>query len=72
MDKKEETSGGIGFIGILTIILVAAKAFGFAHYSWFVAFMPLVVSVTVIIGIVLIAGIVSGIAEIIKNHSDQS
>lgn len=58
-DKVEHT--GIGFVGLLTLIMVAAKAFGFAQYSWMVAFLPLVASIVLwlaIILIVIIAGLI--------------
>jgi hypothetical protein len=52
----------MGFLGCLTLVLVAAKVFGFAHYSWLIALSPVfvalgIVAVTILLGI--IAAIVS-------------
>lgn len=47
----------MGFLGCLTLVLVAAKVFGFAHYGWLVALSPMfvglgIVAVTILLGIV--------------------
>ena len=34
----------IGFTGLLTIVLVAAKVFGFATYGWVTAFYPVIIT----------------------------
>ena len=34
----------IGFTGLLTIVLVAAKVFGFATYGWAAAFSPVIIT----------------------------
>jgi len=34
----------IGFTGLLTIVLVAAKVFGFATYGWAVALSPIIIT----------------------------
>lgn len=38
-------NSGMGCLGWLTVIMVAAKAFDFANYSWLVAFSPAIVAV---------------------------
>lgn len=53
----------IGFLGFLTLLLVAAKLFGFATFSWFVAFLPIILGLSVaafvwifvIVGAIIIA-----------------
>lgn len=42
----------IGFLGLLTLLLVGAKLFGFAGYSWFIAFLPVIVPLF-ILGLVM-------------------
>lgn len=36
-------SGGIGFFGLLTIVLVVLKALGYLNISWWLVFTPLFV-----------------------------
>lgn len=67
MDKKIEVkSGGIGFTGLLTIVLVIAKLTGHFAHSWWWVFAPIWLPIVVIlVGIALVAA-VAGIALGIK------
>lgn len=56
--KKTTTSKGLGLCSLLTIVLVAAKAFGFARYSWLVALLPTIISLSIVAVILIICGIV--------------
>ena len=53
------SSGGIGFLGLLTIVLLVLKALGYLNISWFVVFLPVIIGfglfVLALIAIVLIA-----------------
>lgn len=42
---KEESSGGIGFCGVLTVLFIALKLTGFIHWSWIWVLSPLWISV---------------------------
>jgi hypothetical protein len=55
----------IGIFGLLTLLLVILKAFGMFSYSWWVVFMPLLVSISVTLFLlagVLIAAIFLAVA----------
>ena len=41
-DKQTQTSGGIGFVGLLTIVFVVAKIWGYLDWSWWWVFSPLI------------------------------
>ena len=47
-------SGGIGFIGLLTILLIALKLTGVITVSWLVVCAPFLISLTVGILIVIV------------------
>lgn len=42
MDKKQEVTvkGGVGFVGLLTIVLIALKLMGYITWSWAWVFAP--------------------------------
>lgn len=39
----------IGFLNLLTIVFVVMKLLGFFHFSWFVAFLPTIIDIAIII-----------------------
>lgn len=60
MSKAVATSSsGIGAFGLLTIVLVILKALGYISWSWWLVFMPMIISTAIALGfILLILGIV--------------
>jgi hypothetical protein len=51
-------SGGIGFLGILTIIFVVLKATNLITWSWWTVFSPIWIPWAIILFFFVIAGIV--------------
>lgn len=41
IQKIEQNSNSIGFIGLLTIVLVVLKATGFIDWSWWFVWLPI-------------------------------
>ncbi|MFD1430609.1 hypothetical protein [Lacticaseibacillus mingshuiensis] len=70
-DEKSTSQKGLGLVSLLTLILVAAKAFGFATYSWMWAFMPIVASAVIVIGFILIAFIAVGVETILDQRKHK-
>ena len=60
MEKNNNTSGGIGFVGLLTICFIVLKLIGIINWSWLWVISPIWISI--IIGIVL--GVIFIIIEI--------
>lgn len=52
-----KTQHGMGLGGWLTVVMVAAKVFGFATYSWWFAFLPVWVALGIIVGVIAIAAL---------------
>lgn len=52
---------GPGFLGLLTLLLVAGKLFvpATATYSWLVAFAPVLLGVAIFFLIILMAGVIA-------------
>ena len=56
------SSGGIGFIGLLTIVLVVLKVTGYISISWWLVFLPVILSSMLVIAVLalfLILAIIS-------------
>ena len=57
-DKNHNSSGGIGFCGLLTIVFIVLKLCGVISWSWWWVLSPLWISVTVAIVLLVIAAII--------------
>lgn len=57
------TSGGISFLGLLTIVFITLKLTGFISWSWWWVlaplWAPLLILLAVIVGILLVAGVLA-------------
>lgn len=53
MNEKQKTtvSGGVGFIGLLTIVLIALKLMGYISWSWAWVFLPAWTSIVFGLGV---------------------
>ena len=61
-DKGSGSSGGIGFVGALTILFVALKLTGYIAWSWWWVLSPIWISVLfalVLVGIGLLYAVLS-------------
>ena len=62
-DKVTVNNGiGIGLSSILTIIFVLAKLFGVITWSWWVVFLPTIISFSILLLILLAVLVIAGIA----------
>lgn len=57
MSKERNNSGGIGFVGLLTIVFITLKLTGFIAWSWWWVLSPIWITVSVIVLILLIYAI---------------
>jgi hypothetical protein len=57
------SSGGIGFLGLLTIVFVTLKLLGKIDWSWWLVLLPLYGPVVILLGI---AGAFFGVAGILN------
>lgn len=51
--------GSMGFVEVLTLVLVAAKLFGKLSWSWWYVFAPLAVTWAVVLSMIAAAAIVT-------------
>lgn len=53
-DNNTTTSGGIGFVGLLTIVFIVLKLLGKIAWSWWWVLSPIWISAIVVILLLLI------------------
>jgi hypothetical protein len=51
---SSSSSGGIGFVGLLTIVFIVLKLIGTITWSWWWVLSPIWITTLVVIGIILI------------------
>jgi len=56
-NNSSSASGGIGFVGLLTIVFVALKLMGIIAWSWFWVLSPIIFSTILTLFVLLIIGI---------------
>lgn len=67
--KSSASSGGIGFVGLLTIAFIVLKLMKYITWSWLWVLSPLWISACVGVGIVLIVLLVMFFAFIVKSFN---
>lgn len=53
------SSGGIGFVGLLTIVFIVLKLCGIITWSWLWVLSPIWISVALVVAILIIIGIIA-------------
>jgi hypothetical protein len=54
MSKNTNSSGGIGFLGFLTILFIALKLTGFINWSWWFVLAPTLIPLAIGLIILLV------------------
>ena len=55
------SSGGIGFVGALTILFIALKLLNKIDWTWWWVLSPIWISVSVVIGVIFLILVILGI-----------
>ena len=65
MSTENTTSyRGPGYLGLLSLIFVAAKVTGYIDWSWWIVFSPVILHFVIISIVVVVAVIIAVISEI--------
>jgi hypothetical protein len=59
-ESSSSSSGGIGFVGLLTIVFITLKLTEVIDWSWWWVLSPLWISVAVVVGITVLVLLVLG------------
>ena len=66
-NESKEATGGIGFVGLLTITFITLKLLGKIAWSWAWVLSPIWISASIYVAIIIIALI----AAVISSHRRQ-
>lgn len=53
MSKESSSSGGIGFVGMLTVLFIALKLLGKVDWSWWWVLSPAWITASIVLGIIV-------------------
>jgi hypothetical protein len=56
-----QSSGGIGFFGLLAVLFIGLKLTGYVAWSWWWVLAPLWLPITILLGVFLVGIILFGI-----------
>lgn len=51
--SETRSNGGIGFVGLLTILFIGLKLTGYINWSWWLVLSPILISTAIVIAIIL-------------------
>ena len=66
--RSTQSSGGIGFVGLLTILFVGLKLTGFINWSWWWVLSPIWITALITVIIIVVVLIVAIIDVQRKNN----
>jgi len=69
--SSSSSSGGIGFVGLLTIAFIVLKLTGYIDWSWWWVLSPIWITFLIVVGILLLIGIGGLSVWGFKNHRER-
>lgn len=66
MSKSNETSGGIGFCGLLTIVFIVLKLCAVIDWSWWLVLSPLWIPIALVLCIIFLALVFLFIVHVVR------
>ena len=67
VDIKVGSSGGIGFVGLLTILFIFLKLMGIIDWAWLWVLSPIWITFVLVMAIIIICLIIIGTKGIFKH-----
>jgi len=65
-NNTSNKSGGIGFVGLLTIVFITLKLCGVINWTWLWVLSPIWISIALVFGILLFVGIIALLVHLFK------
>lgn len=59
METHANTNGGIGFVGLLTIVFIVLKLVGKITWSWWWVLSPIWISFAAVLGVIAVVAIIA-------------
>ena len=63
MKNEKKTTGGVGFVGLLTIAFVVLKLCNVINWSWWWVLSPVWITAIIVIALIIFIGICKTIGE---------
>jgi len=60
MSDSSSSSGGIGFVGLLTILFIALKLTNFIDWSWWWVLSPVWITLIIVVFVLVILLVITG------------
>jgi hypothetical protein len=57
--ETSSSSGGVGFIGLLTILFIGLKLTGFIDWSWWWVLSPILIMIAIIVLLLILIGVLT-------------
>lgn len=70
--NSSSSSSGVGFFGLLTIVLIVLKLMEIINWSWWLVLLPVYGGFTLLLGVALISGLVYLVLSIIDSNRRKS
>lgn len=67
-NTSSSSSGGIGFVGLLTLVFITLKLLGKIDWSWWWVLSPLWISAGIGISVLVIIGLIVLAVFLVKKH----
>lgn len=62
--QKIETSGGTGFLGLLTVLFIGLKLTHYVDWSWWWVLSPIWIPLAIVLGVVVFFLVILGVAKL--------
>lgn len=66
MSKEKQTSGGVGFVGLLTLLFITLKLCKIITWSWLWVLCPLWITPAIVIGVLIIGLVIAVVLSILE------
>jgi len=68
MSNKVENSGGLTFLGLLTVLFIGLKLTGYISWSWWWVLAPLWLPLTISLSVIFLLAFLKGAREELKKR----
>ena len=68
--SKKTTTGGVGFLGVLQIVLIVLKAFGLIDWPWLLVLFPMWIELALVAVVLVFCLIICIIVAIVSEFRE--
>ena len=68
--SKKTTTGGVGFLGVLQIVLIVLKAFGLIDWPWLLVLFPMLIELALVAAVLVFCLLICIIVAIVSEFRE--